>query len=174
MANDISTRLTVGGKAEEVRAFFAAVKSPTEKNIYLDFDVIIPRPNDIEVMRDWKGIRPAWYGWCVEHWGTKWPAYEQKKKGFGVLYFETAWQVARPIFNKLASQYPHLSFHVDYADEDLGHNAGSLFYEDGVLATETLLHGRHAVRMYFELTGHDLEAAGFHPGTFERLKQFDS
>lgn len=55
----------------------------------------------------------SWYGWCREHWGTKWNAYgcevleypfDERMK----YYFETAWDIPIPILNKIAEDNPNL------------------------------------------------------------------
>ncbi len=50
-----------------------------------------------------------------------------------VLVFETAWSCPTPIFNKLAEKFSDLGFDVRYADEDIGHNCGTLEYSNGAL-----------------------------------------
>lgn len=55
-----------------------------------------------------------WYGWSVEHWGTKWGAYTHTHYELGFfkdyedgvygrvdLRFETAWSAPTPIFQKI-------------------------------------------------------------------------
>lgn len=41
-----------------------------------------------------------------------------------VIRFETAWSSPAPIFEKMAKRFPHLEFHILYADEDTGSNCG--------------------------------------------------
>lgn len=33
---------------------------------------------------------PTWYDWCIEHWGTKWNAYENEQIDKDTIAFETA------------------------------------------------------------------------------------
>ncbi|GAK69334.1 hypothetical protein RRU01S_04_01560 [Agrobacterium rubi TR3 = NBRC 13261] len=74
----------------------------------------------------------TWYGWSCHHWGTKWNAYETKVTGEHQITFDTAWNTPRPIFAALSTKWPDLSFHVEYADEDIGSNCGSIVYRKGV------------------------------------------
>lgn len=43
-----------------------------------------------------------------------------------VIRFETAWNCPEPIYHEMASRFPHLEFHIRYADEDSGSNCGSI------------------------------------------------
>ena len=107
---------------------------PTEYAI--DFDKIIPEPRDesecpdeykvnkeshIESLKD----RPwfNWYKWHIDHWGTKWGAYDcytKIGKTWIMLVFSTAWTPPMPIISKL----PVLGYEITarYADEDYGVN----------------------------------------------------
>lgn len=61
-----------------------------------------------------------WYGWCSEHWGTKWNADEVRiviDQDHIALSFVTAGAYPKPIFRKLSLAYPALAFHVRYYDE---------------------------------------------------------
>ncbi len=71
----------------------------------------------------------TWYTWAVANWGTKWNAYGQRKREGqpnNVLYFETAWSGVTALIQKLAEQFPDVTFLYDYADEDTGNNVGSI------------------------------------------------
>lgn len=50
-----------------------------------------------------------------------------------VIRFETAWSFPKPIYQELASRFPHLEFHIRYADEDIGSNCGNLILARGEL-----------------------------------------
>lgn len=69
---------------------------------------------------------PDWYEWSIQHWGTKWGAYdyEERERGDGrfVFKFETAWSFPEPIFRKLAETWPSLTF--DIVSHDEGDNFG--------------------------------------------------
>lgn len=57
-----------------------------------------------------------WYDWCVEHWGTKWNAYDVKdwrRDEYGAsINFNTAWCDPRPIFDALAAKFPRVNFQI--------------------------------------------------------------
>lgn len=109
---------------------------PTEYEI--DFNKIIPEPetedecpeeykvnksSSIESLKDKPWFN--WYEWHIDHWGTKWGAYNcytKIGKSYIKFVFSTAWSVAQPIIERLSL----LGFplEVKYADEDWGSNCG--------------------------------------------------
>lgn len=67
----------------------------------------------------------TWYEWRIEHWGTKWNAYETSMVDATTLEFLTAWSGVPELIKKLATKFPDVEFEYIYADEDLGYNVGS-------------------------------------------------
>lgn len=55
-----------------------------------------------------------------------------------VIRFETAWNYPEPIYVEMARRFPHLEFHVGYADEDMGSNCGRLRLAGGELHPEEI------------------------------------
>ena len=72
---------------------------------------------------------PTWYRWCLDHWGTKWNAYELHEDGPDQIRFQTAWSSPAPIITKLAKMYPDLEIEHWWADEHIGHNTGHAMYK---------------------------------------------
>lgn len=71
-----------------------------------------------------------WYDWSIKNWGTKWNA------GDTVVYsdfieFQTAWSTPIPVFVELSKRLKNVEINVDYADEDIGSNCGSLLIING-------------------------------------------
>ncbi len=61
-----------------------------------------------------------WYGWCTEHWGTKWNASDVRllvADEHISLSFVSAGSYPKPILKTLSLSYPELMFHVRYYDE---------------------------------------------------------
>jgi hypothetical protein len=61
-----------------------------------------------------------WYGWCVEHWGTKWNASDALVRIEAQqiqVSFVTAGSYPKPILKDLSATFPELEFHVRYVDE---------------------------------------------------------
>ena len=81
-----------------------------------------------------------WYDWSRYNWGTKWDACDASVETAPCeikLVFETAWSTPVPVFNAIAKKFPTLAISVEYADEDLGYNCGTIVYEDGEMYGET-------------------------------------
>lgn len=80
---------------------------------------------------------PDWYGWCVANWGTKWNAGDAivvtDGNGQALFTFMTAWNAPLPIIQKIAKDFPTLSFDLIYADEDYGNGAGYVSFQKGEL-----------------------------------------
>ena len=77
---------------------------------------------------------PTWYDWCIEHWGTKWNAYENEQIDKDTIVFETAWSAPEPVMAQLAKMYPNAEIEHWWADEDMGSNTGYARYCAGGLA----------------------------------------
>jgi len=61
-----------------------------------------------------------WYGWCLEHWGSKWNADEVRFRIAADridLSFVTAGAYPKPIMRALSQAYPQIAFHVRSHDE---------------------------------------------------------
>lgn len=60
-----------------------------------------------------------WYEWSIDHWGTKWGAYDFEEVSAEPLTikFETAWSFPTPVFEKLAETFPTLTFDCICFDE---------------------------------------------------------
>lgn len=74
----------------------------------------------------------TWYDWSCENWGTKWNctntyAYENDK----MFEFDTAWSCPVPIIIALSKKFKGVNFIVEYADENLGYNCGTIEIENG-------------------------------------------
>ena len=113
-----------------------------DKQYMIDFDKIIPEPKDesecpdeykvnkesrVELLKDKPWF--DWYKWHIDHWGTKWGAYDcytKIGKTWIMLVFSTAWTAPMPIIYKLSV----LGYNIEvrYADEDYGVNCGKMTY----------------------------------------------
>ena len=114
-------------------------------NEQFDFEKIISMPDDIvksnlssEDMQKSNGKN--WYNWSIDNWGTKWNAYDSEFGGTGVV-FSTAWSCPMPVFEKLSAMFSETTIHVEYADEDLGFNVGTLTFLGGELIESEELSG---------------------------------
>ena len=95
-----------------------------------------------------------WYDWHLANWGTKWNAYDQySADGSEVISFNTAWSTPEDAMIALSSKYPELTFHIQYADEDFGHNVGEYTVQDGEIIEDNIPEGGSldAYRMAMEI-----------------------
>ena len=61
-----------------------------------------------------------WYGWCKEHWGTKWNAEESLTRADPSkveVRFTAANAFPKKVIVGLSKKWPSLALHVQYADE---------------------------------------------------------
>lgn len=82
-----------------------------------------------------------WYDWSIANWGTKWDVCDvdicEGLDGENLfISFETAWSLAYNVIAKMAETHKELHFVVDYADEDLGINCGSIEFLYGELSRD--------------------------------------
>ena len=110
---------------ESIKTFTDLLVTTNEKGEeVVTFNNIIPEPENNE----------DWYNWRIEHWGTKWNAYETDIVGYDnylKVSFNTAWSCPFPVFEKLAKL--GVKFTLAFADEDLGYNLGIFTTENNKL-----------------------------------------
>jgi hypothetical protein len=69
---------------------------------------------------------------AIDKWGTKWNAYDQLVElDEGIFQFDTAWSCPKPVFLALSALHPQSEITVQFADEDLGSNCGTLVFKAG-------------------------------------------
>ena len=62
----------------------------------------------------------SWYGWCKQHWGTKWNAEDStisSRPDSIVVRFTTANAFPKKVIVALSKKWPNMAVHVQYADE---------------------------------------------------------
>lgn len=115
---------------------------------HVSFSTVIPIPDDDDPiftatkteygngMQGWSVDGYCPMDWAREHWGTKWDAYNCERLNDTSVSFQTAWSTPLPVFEKLSSIFPDDVIYVEYADEDLGNNCGSLALSGGAIQEE--------------------------------------
>lgn len=99
-----------------------------------------------------------WYDWCTDKWGTKWNAYDQPSEGFPneamTFHFNTAWSHPGDLIEIISKRAPETTFHIKFADEDLGNNCGTYTIKNGVLTDVNIapkgIHKEY-VKLAFEI-----------------------
>ncbi|MEC0233568.1 hypothetical protein P4H71_04260 [Paenibacillus kribbensis] len=123
MPNHITNVVTI--HAPEGRTYQEVLNHLKSVERDVDFNTLVPMPKAIEASYGESGLRPAWYQWSLDNWGTKWNAYDIYITE-NVIRFDTAWSAPGPIFQALYNRFPDYTFDIKYADEDLGYNFGHL------------------------------------------------
>ena len=97
-----------------------------------------------------------WYDWRRGNWGTKWNACRTQINDLDKpeIYFDTAWSTPIPVLDKLSQMYPDLKFDFEFADEDIGRNAGDMLIQNGEILKGGFLDDcKEACEVYFRLWG---------------------
>lgn len=117
-----------------------------------------------------------WYDWCCDNWGSKWNACNTQINDINKadIYFDTAWSAVPYIIAKLAEQHPECRIEYEYAEEDIGANAGYINFENGEITGDAHYEdfSKEAYEMSFSLWGRDDEFK-FNPnkGTYEYIDE---
>ena len=77
--------------------------------------------------------------------GTKWNAYEtpDDRDTEDTIYFQTAWSDVFRLIKKISRRYPDLEFIYEWADEDIGRNAGICTACAGIIDIKRLDNESH-------------------------------
>ena len=71
--------------------------------------------------------------WCAENWGTKANAFDCDEVSPDDMYlsFRTNWSEVHGLVQKLSERFPDVCICYKWADEEIGHNVGRCYYENG-------------------------------------------
>ena len=105
----------------------------------------------------------SWYEWSIANWNTKWNAYgtPDSRDTDDTIYFQTAWSNVSDLIKKLSGFFSS-SFFYEWADEDIGSNAGRAVARGGNLVINRA-QGRKAYELAFDLN----------PGLKDQFKYVD-
>lgn len=107
---------------------------------------------------------PTWYDWCIEHWETKWNAYQCRPLDAhaDTMVFYTAWGSVPKLTAVLSKRYPDQEVVYRWADEDLGYNVGEITFKNGEEIDSNIPSNdsRAAYEMSAEIVGVDLAECG--------------
>lgn len=117
----------------------------------------------------------TWYDWRIEHWGSKWNAYDfvEANPEEMFLQFNTAWSCVPPVMEKLSRTFPDTEIKYSWADEDIGHNVGSMVLLNGEPIEENIPTdgSKEAYELAAEVMDFDLAQWGYvfdkKSGTYE-------
>lgn len=164
MPNHVKSVVEVFGKYDELVAFKQKHILVENGSEFFDFNTVIKMPDDTFrgnlSAEDQRKNPNNWYDWSINNWGTKWNSYEYEMLGLKPdsfkFAFQTAWSMPKPVFDVLAEIYPNLKFEINYADEDIGHNAGTILIEGGSVNVEYI----NEEKFSNEVWGYETEEEG--------------
>ena len=134
-----------------------------------DFEKIIPMPKEVKDTYGDSGLKPGWYVWSCNNWGTKWNSYDCEKLDENVFVFDTAWNSVPGLVEKMSKVFPEIQFNYKYADEDTGYNVGHYIYKNGDIIYKYLPEGgsKEAYEFAFELRPYHKERYKLVDGEYE-------
>lgn len=97
----------------------------------------------------------TWYEWRIANWGTKWNSHSVYIINNNEIEFDTAWSCPVPILVELSNQFKDVEIEVEYADEDIGHNCGTITIKNGEIEDMMELDGD--VEFALEVKGYSEE-----------------
>ena len=116
MPNWIENAIEIYGSEQDIRDAEKLLKGP---NGALDFDKVIPMPEDIKDTKDSEL-------WAEEHWGTKWNASETDlapdpdgENSSIIATFMTPWKPPLPVVEELSSRFPDIKIKLESRSDDI-------------------------------------------------------
>jgi len=78
-----------------------------------------------------------------EKWGTRTNAIRPVVElEIGLCTFQTAWTAPVPLILALSAKFPTETLYLDYADEDIGRNCGTMTFQAGKVIQESIAPSR--------------------------------
>jgi hypothetical protein len=68
------------------------------------------------------GYNSGGYEWCIKYWGTKWNAYDVKRRDYDgrvCITFQTAWAPPIPVIIELAKRFPTCTITLEYFERGM-------------------------------------------------------
>lgn len=153
MPNHCENDLYIDGPADKVVELLALIGADKEEPKF-DFESVLPYPTeyaqrDVDARelgpKDFlekygnadDGFNSGGYEWCVANWGTKWGAYQVKRRDYhGIcITFQTAWGPALPVLTALHVRFPECRLSLEYFERGMGF-CGGVTYEQAEYADE--------------------------------------
>jgi hypothetical protein len=92
------------------------VTHSTESPVFSFWNIAQPTKDEYSSYAD-----QGWYGWNIQHWGTKWnPSevdVEDDTPGDWRIHFETAWSSPHEVLVKLSEQHPDVAIRNEWREE---------------------------------------------------------
>jgi hypothetical protein len=132
MPNYVFNKIEIIGTDDqifEVREFIKGRPFTDDKEYCIDFNKIIPSPEDRSIE------------WCEDNWGTKWNALDQCVKADDVITFRTAWNYVPRIVERLSQLFPAVTFKYDASN--MNEHVFEIYLNGEIIeeSSEALLYG---------------------------------
>ena len=144
MPNWCTNDLTIVGKPKMLNKLLKQVATTEseagDEATPFDFNKVIPEPPNVD-----------WYGWRIEHWGTKWNASDVMfvsdngfteeltddcwEHGEVIITFQTAWSPPVPVLEKLSKDNPQVKIIHKFYETGAGFY-GTYEYSKGMITVE--------------------------------------
>lgn len=134
-----------------IKAIYSVPPEQEKVNEALSFHALFPVPEHVRCLPyhsvgaksvcDLLGIayETCGYSWELDNWGTKWGGVDvwldEDSPKLLRYNFNTPWSPPMPWLNKVAADWPELTFDLEYTEPGMGFR-GSVRYEDGKLVFE--------------------------------------
>jgi len=117
MPNKITNKLQFIGTKKEVEEIRKFIRS---KEHIIDFNKIIKMPDEILEAYE-TDCNESWYDWCVEHWGTKWEAYDEYADvyDYSIIKFSTATSPPYKIIYELSKKFPRITLKHSFMNDPI-------------------------------------------------------
>ena len=172
MPNHVTNIITIIADKQRVEEIMEAVKVDDRGPGSLDFEKIIPMPDNIfrgDLGQEEERLygKDNWHDWSVDNWGTKWNSYGYEGMpnydGSNQIRFLSAWSRVDPIMERLSQMFPDTEFFYQWADENLGCNVGEQYYQNGEVIEECIPQSQsaQAYEMAADVMGLDLAEMGY-------------
>ncbi len=152
MPNHVTNRAKLIGEPSEIRRVMEAVKVDEVGLGSLDFEKVIPLPDEVDDS----------YNWNISNWGTKWNSYGYENfetaENTDTISFLTAWSAPHLVIEKLSQMFPTVTIEHEWADEDIGMNCGRRTYYNGEKVEEYYPdYGRESIEFAAAVMDRQLE-----------------
>jgi hypothetical protein len=168
MPNWCNNKLTIYGTEHALTSFMTAAATPESK---FSMGVFFPLPEELantsspnrapveeqERLKEKYGAAD-WYDWALANWGCKWDfsvesMSEDLEEGEVEFDFDTAWGPPDKFMERLAAEFPSLTFVHMYAESGMGFG-GMVTYKNGDVQSASMTDASEDTSMLSEWHAH--------------------
>ncbi len=138
MPNFVKNKLSaLGGNFQEViEHVLEEVKEGCDGDYQIRFEKLLMIPRSVLPHENEDYLSSEELMWRKDNWGCKWNPNNVYLVN-DVIEFETPWSCPRGWLMALSEKFKEVDFQLEYADEDLGYNCGTITFGNGVVFEES-------------------------------------